>query len=59
MFHTDDLAVSVGGPTPEFPREIFAPVRDLLLRLAVGRHGQSAVLGTLTRRERARVISAF
>jgi hypothetical protein len=59
VVHTDDLAVSVGVPTPEFPDEVFAPVRDLLVRLAVRRHGQSAVIGTLTRRERARPISAF
>lgn len=34
VVHTDDLAVSVGVPTPEFPPEVFAPVRDLLVRLA-------------------------
>lgn len=57
--HCDDLAVSIDVPTPEFPDEAFVPVRDLLVRLAVGRHGQSAVISTLTRRERARQISAF
>ncbi len=59
VVHSDDLAVSVGVPTPEFPEDGFAPVRDLLVRLAVARHGQSAVVGALTRRERARPISAF
>lgn len=59
VVHADDLAVSVGIPTPEFPDDVFAPVCDLLVRLAVGRHGQSAVIGTLTRRERARGIAAF
>jgi len=59
VVHTDDLALSVGVPTPEFPEEIFAPVRDLLVRLAVRRHGQSAVISALTRRERSQVISAF
>ena len=59
VVHADDLALSVGVPTPEFPDEVFAPVRDLLVRLAVNRHGQSAVISALTRRERARVISAF
>jgi len=34
-------------------------VRDLLVRLAVNRHGQSAVISALTRSERTRVISAF
>jgi len=57
--HTDDLALSVGVPTPEFPDEVFAPVRDVLVRLAVKRHGQSAVISALTRSERTQVISAF
>lgn len=59
VVHSDDLAVSVGIPTPEFPDEVFAPVRELLLRLTVDRHGQSAVISTLTRRERSQEISAF
>lgn len=50
VVHTDDLAVSIGIPTPEFADEVFAPVRDLLVRLAVGRHGQSALISTLARR---------
>lgn len=59
VVHADDLALSAGVPTPEFPDEVFAPVRDLLVRLAVNRHGQSAVISVLTRRERTQVISAF
>jgi hypothetical protein len=59
VVHCNDLALSVGIPLPEFPAEVFAPVRDLLVRLAVSRHGQSAVISTLTRRERTEVISAF
>jgi hypothetical protein len=59
VVHTDDLALSVGVPTPEFPDEVFGPVRDLLVRLAVNRHGQSAVISALARRERDRMISAF
>ena len=59
VVHTDDLALSVGVSTPEFPAEVFAPVVDLLVRLAVKRHGQSAVISTLTRRERTQAISAF
>jgi hypothetical protein len=59
VVHTDDLALSVGVRTPEFPAEVFAPVRDLLVRLAVRRHGQSAVISALARSERTRVISAF
>jgi Mycothiol maleylpyruvate isomerase N-terminal domain len=59
VVHADDLALSVGVRTPEFPAEVFAPVRDLLVRLAVKRHGQSAVIGALARSERSQVISAF
>jgi hypothetical protein len=59
VVHTDDLAQSVGVRTPEFPAEVFAPVSDLLMRLAVKRHGQSAVISALTRSERTQVISAF
>lgn len=59
VVHADDLAISLGIPTPEFPAEVFIPVRDLLVRLAVKRHGQSAVISALTRRERTQVISAF
>lgn len=59
VVHANDLALSLGIPTPRFPDEVFVPVRDLLVRLAVGRHGQSAVISALTRSERSRVISAF
>lgn len=59
VVHTDDLAVSVGVPTPAFPDEAFAPVRDLLARLAERRHGQSALVGALARAERSSVVAAF
>jgi hypothetical protein len=59
VVHTDDLALSLGIRTPEFPAEVFAPVRDLLVRLAAQRHGQSAVISALTRSERSQPISAF
>jgi Mycothiol maleylpyruvate isomerase N-terminal domain len=59
VVHADDLAISLEIPTPEFPDAVFMPVRDLLVRLAVKRHGQSAVISALTRSERTRVISAF
>jgi hypothetical protein len=38
---------------------VFAPVQDLLVRLAVVVHGQSAVIGRLARRERSGQIAAF
>jgi hypothetical protein len=59
VVHVDDLAISLDIPTTEFPAGIFIPVRDLLVRLAVKRHGQSAVISALTRSERTQVISAF
>jgi Mycothiol maleylpyruvate isomerase N-terminal domain len=59
VVHADDLALSTGVRTPEFPDQVFAPVRDLLVRLAAKRHGQSAVISALTRSERTQVISAF
>jgi hypothetical protein len=59
VVHADDLALSIDVPTPELSEEVFAPVRDLLVRLAVYRHGQSAVISALTRSERAWTISAF
>ncbi|QRP46262.1 maleylpyruvate isomerase N-terminal domain-containing protein [Amycolatopsis sp. FDAARGOS 1241] len=59
IVHSADLAASLGVPAPEFPDAAFVPVLALLARLAVRRHGQGAVVSTLTRRERAQNISAF
>lgn len=59
VVHADDLAISLDIPTTEFPAEVFIPVRDLLVRLAVKRHGQSAVISALARSERTQVIAAF
>jgi hypothetical protein len=59
VVHADDLALSAGVRTPGFPAGVFAPVRDLLVRLAVRRHGQSAVISALTRSERTQAISAY
>lgn len=58
--HSDDLAVSVGLHTPQLPAPVTDRVLDLLCRLAIQRHGPTAVLRTLSRSERApRTISAF
>jgi hypothetical protein len=58
--HSDDLAVSVGVPTPELPSTVIDPVVTLLAGLAVRRHGPSAVVRALSRAERAPVtIAAF
>ncbi|MBA9007576.1 maleylpyruvate isomerase N-terminal domain-containing protein [Thermomonospora cellulosilytica] len=58
--HSDDLAVSVGIPTPALPPHAVEVVTALLTRLAVRRHGPTAVLRALSRAERApATISAF
>jgi uncharacterized protein (TIGR03083 family) len=51
--HADDLAVSVGLAPPPLPDGAVAAVVDLLARLAVRRHGATAVLRALSRAERA------
>src|SRR5262249_55815706 len=43
VVHSDDLAASVGLPTPEFPESVLGPVLALLTGVAVRRHGQAAV----------------
>ncbi|GAA3825458.1 hypothetical protein GCM10022403_068570 [Streptomyces coacervatus] len=53
VVHADDLACSVGLPTPEFPERVTAPVVELLARLAVRRHGAVDVVRGLARVERA------
>lgn len=58
--HSDDLAVSVGIATPALPQSVVDTVIDLLSRLAVRRHGPTAVLRALSRAERApATIAAF
>lgn len=58
--HSDDLAHSVGQPTPPLPPAVIEPAVDLLTRLALRRHGQAAVLRALSRAERApATIAAF
>ncbi|MFF1480639.1 maleylpyruvate isomerase N-terminal domain-containing protein [Streptomyces sp. NPDC058301] len=58
--HGDDLAVSVGIAAPHLAPSAVESVVDLLSRLAVRRHGPTAVLRALSRAERApRTIAAF
>ncbi|TDC05591.1 hypothetical protein E1267_19075 [Nonomuraea longispora] len=60
VVHSDDLAASVGVDTPQLPPAVNEPVVELLARLAVHRHGATAVIRTLSRAERApAAISAF
>ena len=58
--HSDDLAVSVGIATPTLPERAVDTVIELLSRLAVRRHGPTAVLRALSRAERApATVAAF
>ncbi|MFI0447310.1 maleylpyruvate isomerase N-terminal domain-containing protein [Actinomadura sp. 6N118] len=58
--HSDDLAVSVGVPTPPASPEAADVVAVLLTRLAVRKHGLTPVLRALSRAERApETIAAF
>jgi heme-degrading monooxygenase HmoA len=58
--HIDDLAVSLGLPTPPLAQQVTGPVLDLLVRLAIRRHGEIPVLRALSRAERApATIAAF
>jgi hypothetical protein len=60
MVHSDDLASSVGLPTPEFPGDVVASVLALLTSVAVHRHGQVALVRALSRPQRAQEsVSAF
>lgn len=60
VVHTDDLAASVGLPTPDFPEPVVRHVVDLLAGVAVRRHGQAAVVRALSRPQRAPAsVSAF
>lgn len=60
VVHSDDLAASVGLPTPEFPDDVLTPVLALLTAMASRRHGQAAVVRALSRPQRApSSVSAF
>jgi hypothetical protein len=50
--HVDDLAVSVGVPPPELPREATSLAIEALVEAAKLKHGDLAVLRALARRER-------
>ena len=58
--HCDDLAQSVGLPTPVFPAGVADAVVVLLARLAARRHGAPAIIRAFSRAERAPAsIAAF
>jgi hypothetical protein len=51
--HNDDLALSAGVPAPALPAYVQNLVLQTLVRVAVRRHGGTALLRVLTRTERA------
>jgi hypothetical protein len=51
--HGDDLTYSVGLPEMQLPEAVGDIATGLLIKLAVRRHGQAAVLRALSRSERA------
>ena len=53
LIHVDDLALSIGVTPPAMPASAIDLVLELLMGLAVQRHGTTAVLRALSRRERA------
>ncbi|MEU0881647.1 maleylpyruvate isomerase N-terminal domain-containing protein [Lentzea sp. NPDC005914] len=53
VVHSDDLAVSVGLDTPEFPRHVNETVIDLLTRMSLNRHKAVDIVRALSRKERA------
>ena len=53
VVHSDDLACSVGVPTPEFEEGVVTPVLGLLTGVALRRHGQAALVRALSRPQRA------
>lgn len=58
--HADDLAVSVGLRTPEFPADANDIVITALARIAAAHHGPVATIRALSRRERVTApITAF
>ena len=60
VVHADDLAVTMGQPTPQFDHEVLDPVLGLMAALSQRRHGQDSVVRALARSERAAgPVSAF
>ncbi|MGW6444367.1 maleylpyruvate isomerase N-terminal domain-containing protein [Lentzea sp. NPDC055074] len=60
VVHADDLAVSVGVETPEFPRHVNETVIDLLTRMSLNKHRAIDLVRALSRKERApQDITAF
>ena len=60
VVHGDDLAASVGLPTPEHDPLVADAVLDLLVHVSLARHGQVALVRALSRPQRSDGdVSAF
>ena len=59
VVHREDLAASVTHSPPTFPAAVNDVAVGLLVELARGVHGDSAVIATLARSERAGPIAVF
>lgn len=51
--HIDDLAHSVGTPTPALPADVTAEVIDIVVGIGRGQHGDWAIIHALARSERS------
>jgi hypothetical protein len=58
VVHADDLAASLGSPTPVFDDEVLGPALALLAMLSRRRHGQDGAVRALARAERAGGVAA-
>ncbi len=59
VVHTEDLAESVGIPSPEFRKRVWNTVADVVARTAIKRNGARALAMSLARAERTERLSAF
>ena len=60
VIHADDLAVSLGVPTPSFDADVVDATVTTLARISVAKRGALPLLRALSRRERADdIVSAF
>ena len=58
VVHADDLAASLGAPTPAFDDDVLGPALALLAMLSYRRHGQDRAVRALARAERAGGVAA-
>lgn len=59
VVHTEDLAESIGTPSPEYRKRVWNTVADVVARTAIQRNGARALALSLARAERTERLSAF